>query len=214
MGKDIEIPANIEEVNEKSEELKIKFDKGEISREEYETENRKLKNQKRWLELCLERNKIKEEISICEKMQQKVDNSKEPKSDKKPDKKSITLFLVLFCVLFLAVQILSRFLNLKIKGIENLVAPAYIIVVICLFLLVIYFLIRRQFNKIKIKKLKKELSKLNDVKSMLDQEAICFYFDCQGTSESHPGTNLDDIIALVGVKYEKKRFVVGKRILL
>ena len=55
MGKDIEIPANIEEVNGKSEELKIKFDKGEISREEYEIENRKLKNQKRWLELCLKK---------------------------------------------------------------------------------------------------------------------------------------------------------------
>ena len=36
---------SMEEIHEKGKELKIKLDKGEISQEEYETENRKLSNQ-------------------------------------------------------------------------------------------------------------------------------------------------------------------------
>lgn len=198
MGKDIEIPANIEEVNGKSEELKIEFDKGEISREEYETENRKLKNQKRWLELCLKKNRIKQEISICEKKKQEIDNSKTKLGS--TTKITLIVFFCVICVLIPMVQIIRSYFKWEID------VQLYIVntvVCVCLILWCIYLITRAQFVKIKIKRLKKALSNTFDLKNLIDVYAVNFYNECKYVLKTRTNISIDDIIRLKGRSYGK-----------
>lgn len=58
---------SMEEIHEKEKELKMKLDRGDISQEEYETENRKPSNQKRWLDICEKRNNVCNTINTYKK---------------------------------------------------------------------------------------------------------------------------------------------------
>lgn len=196
MGKDIEIPANIEEINEKSEELKIKFDKVEISREEFERENRKLSNQKRWLDICEQREELKKSLRKPENKR----NFFTKKQEEYTAKEKAFAFLVL--ALFIVILIVPVFFLGTSYG--DVVAFAlYGIVFGSLFLCVIVYIIYTLYKVSETKKAEKELLKIEDIEDLLDHEAIDFYNDCKSILKSHPGTSLEDIVALVGVKYEK-----------
>ena len=181
---------SMEEIHEKEKELKMKLDRGEISQDEYETENRKLSNQKRWLGICKKRknslNTYKKGNNFQESLHECIKSLFAKKNNK------IVLFIVVvlcFSILLLVVKI-----NYSELYIELLIS--------ILFCIILLLYVKSKITK--KRKQKKELSKLNNIESLVDEAAINFYFDCKRTIESHHGAKFDDIVVLVGAKYGKK----------
>lgn len=182
---------SMEEIHEKEKELKMKLDRGEISQDEYKNGNRKLSNQKRWLGICKKRksslNTYKQGNNFQESLHEYI------KSLFAKKKKKIIVALLCFAII-LGVIIGVIKVYYREVYIELLISIViYIILLICI------------IPKIaKKRKQEKELSKLNSIESLVDEDAINFYFDCKRTIESHHGAKFDDIVVLVGAKYGKK----------
>lgn len=195
MGKDMEIPSDIEEIKEKAEELKIKFDKGEISREEYETENRKLQNQKRWVILYTDKSKIKKKIDFYEKKAQK--NNETVLTLHSVDLKKLCIFI---SVIIFAVGVFCV-LGAIVSHIIGLIF--YILIMIILMLVIIRQNYRRIINRTIVKRLKKELQNYFELHNKVDINAVNFYKECNDVVNTHSTVNLEDIIKLKGRNYGK-----------
>lgn len=192
MGKDMEIPSDIEEIKEKAEELKIKFDKGEISREEYETENRKLQNQKRWVILYTDKSKIKKKIDFYEKKERK--NNKTVPAIQSADLKKLCILL---CVIIIPVVVVLVILS-------TIISPfIYLIFYIFLLIILVPIIIRQNYNRTVVKRLKKELQNYFELHDKVDINAVNFYKKCNDVVNTHSTVNLEDVIKLNGRNYGK-----------
>ena len=145
-----------------------------------------------------EKNRIKQEISICEKRQQIIDSSK-TKLDT-TTKKIIVVFFFVLGVLILVTQILCVYFNLEI---EERLLILFIVVCFWIVLWSIYFTTRSQFTKNKIKRLKEALSNVFDSESSIDVYAVKFYSECKNVLKTRTNISIDDIIRLKGRSYGK-----------